>query len=142
VIVDDASFEAQARQRQVDAEGSIAAVVRGNAESLRRAIENVVRNAIKYSPEGGRVRVLLQAAPGGGSVVVSVRDNGPGIAQADLASIFQPFFRGANGGAADGHGLGLAIAQRVVEAHGGSITAANIAAGGLRVDILLPLVRG
>jgi signal transduction histidine kinase len=113
-------------------------MVRGNAELLRRALENVVRNAIKYSHEGGRIDVRA-AVTGGSSLGVTVSDAGPGVAAADLAAIFEPFYRAANGTGADGHGLGLAIAKRIIEAHGGSIRATNRAGGGLQVAITLPV---
>ena len=75
-------------------------------------------------------------------MIVRVADAGPGVAEADLQSIFVPFFRGSSAEAnnsPDGHGLGLAISQRVVEAHQGTITAANRPAGGLCVTLSLPL---
>lgn len=138
VIVDDARFEAQAKQRSVVVDAQDEAVVRGSVELLRRAIENVVRNAIKYSFEGGTVRLAVRRNAAARSVVICVRDAGPGVPEPDLAAIFEPFFRGLPAGQ-DGHGLGLAIAKRIVVAHGGSIRAANEAAGGLRVEIELPL---
>jgi signal transduction histidine kinase len=139
VILDDAAFEARARNRSVEVGAEADGLVRGNVELLRRALENVVRNAIKYSHEGGAVVVRASAGPPG-RVVIAVCDTGPGVPEADLASIFEPFFRGQNGGNADGHGLGLAIARRIVEAHGGTIRAANNADGGLCVRIELPLL--
>ena len=66
-------------------------------------------------------------------------DAGPGVAEDDLRAIFEPFFRGTNSSGADGHGLGLAIAKRIIEAHGGTIRATNNAGGGLCVQIELPL---
>jgi signal transduction histidine kinase len=141
VIVDDASFEASASGRSVVLSAQADAVVRGNVELLRRAIENIVRNAIKFSYEGGRVRVDGTVRADRDRAVVSVCDAGPGIPEADLTSVFEPFYRSAGGETKEGHGLGLAIAKRVVENLGGQITAANIRGGGLRVDIELPLLR-
>lgn len=110
----------------------------GDPDLLWSALENVVRNAARHGAAGGVVEVVLRRA--GGHARVEVLDRGPGIAEPDLASIFQPFFRsGASRHGVDGHGLGLAIAQRVVQAHGGRIAAANRDQGGLRVTIDLPL---
>ena len=138
-ILDDADFEARSRKRAVTAAYTCDGLVRGNAELLRRALDNVVRNAIKYSNEGGTVHVSARPDDAGRRVVLAVEDNGPGVPAADLDAIFEPFFRGANGNGADGHGLGLAIARRIVEAHGGTISARNRAGGGLAVEMILPL---
>jgi two-component system OmpR family sensor kinase len=136
-IADDARFEAGPDGAAVVVEGAGAAVP-GEPGLLWRAIENVVRNAIKHGA-GHEVRIGMRSDAG--SVHIDVCDRGPGIAEDDLASIFQPFFRSnPTHNNVDGHGLGLAIAQRVVHAHGGTIAAANQAGGGLRVTISLPVV--
>ena len=139
-VVDDARFEAAARGCEVEFSADQGASVRGNAELLHRAIENIVRNAVKHTPPGSRVEIDL--APGSEQVIVRVADAGPGVADAELKSIFVPFFRGSSAEAnnsPDGHGLGLAISQRVVEAHQGTISAANRPSGGLCVTVSLPL---
>jgi len=144
-IVADARFEAaqhEGREGQssatrilIEAEGSVG--VTGDPDLLWSALENVVRNAAKHGADGGVVTVALSA--GGGLARIDVLDRGPGIPPADLAAVFQPFFRaGASRTGVDGHGLGLAIAQRVVQAHGGEIVARNREHGGLRVTITLP----
>lgn len=111
--------------------------VQGDRELLRRAIENVVRNAIRYAPEGTTIDVALEANSGTG--VVSVRDYGPGVPSDALPKIFTPFFRAdeSRDGATGGVGLGLAIAQRAVSLHHGEIKARN-ANPGLEVRIEIP----
>lgn len=142
-VVDDARLEGEAHQCRVELLAPDAATVSGDAELLRRAVENVVRNAVLHSPPGGLVRVELQAAAPGGQHAIVVSDEGPGVAEADLPLIFAPFHRGAAARAApspDGHGLGLSIARRVVATHRGDIAAANITGGGLRVTLHLPAI--
>ena len=133
----DAEFEAASQGRHVIVSGASAALVAGTPDLLWRAIEHVVRNAIKHSPPGATAEVAVESRPA--AVLVHVLDRGPGVDPLDLETIFEPFFRShplAN--QIDGHGLGLAIARRVVVAHGGSIVAANRTRGGLRVTISLP----
>ncbi|WP_312436055.1 ATP-binding protein [Janthinobacterium sp.] len=143
-IVEDARFEAETDQRRigitVSGEADIAhTVVHGQAELLGRAVENVVRNAIKHSPDAGVVSVVLSRHQDRQAIHIAVLDHGPGVAEADLATIFEPFFRSSNTQkSTDGHGLGLAIAQHVVKGHGGSIAARNRSSGGLCVEICLP----
>lgn len=136
-IAADARFEAEHQNRHVAVSGAAPVLVRGAPDLLWRAIENVVRNAVKHSTDGGGVEIMVEAA--GSDVLLRVIDDGPGVAQAELETIFQPFYR-AGAGNIDGHGLGLAIARRVVQAHGGRIGAANREAGGLCVTIALPCV--
>ena len=139
-IADDARYEAASQQRTVVQEGDADVLVTGQADLLGRAIENVVRNAIKHSPEGGEVQLQLRTQPDARQLCIRVLDRGPGVTQTDLETIFQPFFRSSNAGT-EGHGLGLAIAQHVIEAHGGSIKATNRAGGGLCVEMMLPVKR-
>lgn len=137
-IADDANYEASSQQRSVVLEGEADVLVAGQADLLGRAIENVVRNAIKHSPEGGVVQLQAHTLPDARSLSIRVLDRGPGVAPADLDTIFQPFFRSSSA-STEGHGLGLAIAQHVIEAYGGSIKASNRAGGGLCVEMLLPV---
>ncbi|WP_058049887.1 ATP-binding protein [Janthinobacterium sp. Ant5-2-1] len=140
-IVDDARYEARARQLGIALAGDAAmadASVTGQPELLARAVENVVRNAIKHSPDGGTVDVELSRQTDW--LRIAVLDRGPGVASADLARIFEPFFRASNTQhGTDGHGLGLAIAQHVISAHGGRISASLRSGGGLCVEMLLPV---
>jgi two-component system OmpR family sensor kinase len=139
-IADDARYEAASQNRSVVQEGEAEVLVTGQTDLLGRAIENVVRNAIKHSPEGGVVELQTRTLPDARQLCIRVLDRGPGVSQADLETIFQPFFRSSNA-STEGHGLGLAIAQHVVEAHGGSIKATNRAGGGLCVEMILPVKR-
>ncbi|MGF6116487.1 two-component system OmpR family sensor kinase [Janthinobacterium lividum] len=144
-IVDDARYEARARLMGIDLAVDAAmadASVTGQPELLARAVENVVRNAIKHSPDGGTVDVELSRLHDGKQewLRIAVLDRGPGVASADLARIFEPFFRASNTQhSTDGHGLGLAIARHVINAHGGSIGASLRSGGGLCVEMLLPV---
>ena len=143
-LVADARFEADqsgpaagGAALRVEFEADERVGVEGDPDLLWSALENVVRNAAKHGAPGGIVTVSVRAIDG--VARVDVCDRGPGIAPADLPAIFQPFFRaGASRTGIDGHGLGLAIAQRVVQAHGGEIVAVNRDGGGLQVTITLP----
>lgn len=136
-IADDARFEAQAQGRELSFDGLGNAEVEVRGELVQRAFENVIRNGVKYT--GERTTVEVRAGVEGGSFVLRVADRGPGVPEADLEAIFEPFYRGLNGQATSGFGLGLAIAKRAVVAHGGRIVASGRAGGGLVVEISLPL---
>ncbi len=138
MVVEDARFEAQAQGRKVEFAATAVAALCCQAELLHRAIENVVRNAVKFSPPGGVV--AIKAGPvAGDRAAITVSDRGPGVPESDLEAIFIPFYRAESGLRAGGYGLGLAIAKRAVEAHGGSIRAANRVGGGLEVTLTLPI---
>ena len=134
-----AGLEAEARHVQLRLAADAPAAVFGSAMLLERALDNLLANAIKFSPEGGEVELGVQAKAG--RAVLSVRDHGPGVPGDELASLFRPFFRGSNAVRADGHGLGLAIVQRVAKVHGGRVEASNAAGGGLDIRMELPLTR-
>jgi len=137
-VVDDCAVEAEARGCRVCLEVSESLHFRGDRELLRRAMENIVRNAIRYAPEGTPVDVRL--ASGRDDAEISVRDYGPGVPEAELPKIFRPFFRvdESRDSSTGGVGLGLAIAHRAVTVHHGTMTARN-ADPGLLVSIELPL---
>jgi two-component system OmpR family sensor kinase len=132
-----AELEASARGIRLHAAAEAPAWISGSGQLIERALDNLLGNAIKYSPADGSVELAVQAA--GGRVDVLVRDHGPGVPEAELAQLFRPFFRGSNAPKADGHGLGLAIVQRVAQVHGGEATARNVEGGGLEVRLTLPL---
>lgn len=140
-VADDAALEAEPRQQQVLLElPSVALECLVDAEMLFRALENVVRNAIKYAGDGSTIRMSLETKDD--QAVIRVSDNGPGVEPAALEHLFEPFFRAAQQG--DGVGLGLSIAARAVEACGGCIDVCNeIDACGRRcgftVQLRLPL---
>lgn len=139
-IVESAGFEAQCCGKEVCYLGKVTATIEGQVELLHRALENVVRNAVKYTAVGTRVTIEARTDDRTRELLLSVADAGPGVAEAELEQIFTPFFRGSSTRQhTAGHGLGLAIAKRVVEAHGGQLRAFNRAEGGLCVELRLPL---
>jgi len=139
-VAEDARFEAEAAKKNVAFHRDGNALVRGRADLLHRAVENVVRNAVKYAPEGTTVDISLRTQSDLSSVCISVVDTGPGIPAESLDHVFEPFYRGSSRVASDGFGLGLAIAHGAITAHGGTIAARNAAEGGLLVEIRLPVV--
>jgi signal transduction histidine kinase len=138
-VASDADFEARSQGRRVAITQADACTIEGFEELLRSAVENVVRNAVRYTAEGTAVEIALRCAP---QIRLSVRDHGPGVPESMLAEIFLPFRRVTmrdNGmDNHDGAGLGLAIAQRAVNVHGGTVRAMNaVEGGGLIVEIVL-----
>jgi two-component system sensor histidine kinase TctE len=113
--------------------------VTGDGTMLREMIVNLVDNALRYTPEGGSVTVAARAQ--GREAVLTVADTGPGIAPAEREHVFERFYRIA-GSAEEGSGLGLAIVREVAENAGGRVALADGAAGGLVVEVHLPLARG
>jgi two-component system sensor histidine kinase CpxA len=138
---EDADFEAQGRGCHVIAEIHAACVVNGNPSLLHSAIENVVRNAARYTADGTDVHVSLEAVKM--EAIIRVLDSGPGVPEGALEKMFLPFYRidDARGRLTGGVGLGLAITERSVELHGGTVRASNRKEGGLMIEIRLPLVR-
>jgi len=134
-IADRCGIEADARHCRISVTGKDAIII-GDREVLDRAIENVLRNAIRHSPEGAAVDVALQLD--NGMAVISIRDYGPGVPSESLDKIFKPFYRLDPAPPGSSVGLGLSITQRAVALHNGRIRASN-ASPGLQIIIELPL---
>ncbi|TWT44777.1 Sensor protein CpxA [Phycisphaerae bacterium RAS1] len=139
-IVEDADFEARSVGKQVTLTIDSPCSVQADPGLLHSAIENIVRNAVRYTAENSAVEVTLATDPASGSAVIRVRDRGPGVPAQAVAELFRPFYRVSEGRDRDsgGVGLGLAITQRIVQSHGGSVSAENAAGGGLAVEVRIP----
>lgn len=137
-VIDDADFEAKPLHKSVRAIELERCRVRGSSELLRSAIENIIRNAIRYTAAGTAVEVSLRWRLD--TAVLAVRDHGPGVPEAELEHIFEPFYRVSEARErwSGGVGLGLSIAERTVRLHNGTIRAENLP-DGLQVTIELPL---
>jgi signal transduction histidine kinase len=137
-IVEDGDFEAQGSNRGVKLIECAQCTVNGNGELLRRAVENVVRNAIHYTAEHTDVEIGIGCGPAD-RVAIRVRDHGPGVPESELGNIFRPFYRASQSRERQtgGTGLGLAISRRAVELHHGTVSAENAPDGGLIVTFLL-----
>jgi two-component system sensor histidine kinase CpxA len=144
-VVRSAEFEMRERDNAVKLTVRGRCFVHGSGELLRSAIENVIRNAVRYTTPDASVDILLERLerPDGCFILLSVRDYGVGVPESELPNIFRPFYRVANDRDREsgGAGLGLAIADRVVRVHGGTIRAHNRTPHGLQVDIGLPAAR-
>jgi len=137
-VVDDANFEAKPLHKEVKVGELEKCRVTGSPELLRSAIENVIRNAVRYTAPGTSVEIALQWKLD--TAELTVRDHGPGVPESELAHIFEPFYRVSESRdrASGGAGLGLSIAERTVKLHGGCINARNVE-GGLLVTTRIPL---
>jgi len=138
-VVDDARFEAVATDATVNYLDDAMVQVNGDPGLLRSAIENVVRNAIFYSGQGGTINIRLRVEEG--YAILTVCDNGRGVPEDALPLLFKPFYRvdDARGKSTGGMGLGLAIVRNAVAVHGGLVSAANVLPHGLEVELRLPL---
>jgi two-component system, OmpR family, sensor kinase len=136
-IVGDVLFEKHEAKLRLDMPGD-SVVVEGQLELLQRAIDNVIRNAVKYGPEEGVVAIELQHSARTGEVILEVQDQGEGVEPQELEQIFRPFVRGRRASQVDGHGIGLAMTKHIVEAHGGFVKAANLNPHGFMIRIHLP----
>jgi two-component system, OmpR family, sensor histidine kinase CpxA len=133
----DNQFTAEQTSKQVHLLSSPRVNMRGHRELLKRALDNILRNAIRFTPEGGRVEVDVLSRPND-IVVIQVRDSGVGVQDDKLDAIFEPFVRASSD--RSGAGLGLAIAKQAVHANRGTIRALNRVEGGLLIEVSLPYV--
>jgi two-component system sensor histidine kinase CpxA len=142
-IAADVDFEARSSDRRVVVSVSETLLLNGNKELLRQAVENLVRNAARYTAAGTAVEISLKKKETGGRnwAHIEVRDQGPGVPESQLYDIFRPFYRvhDARERQSGGTGVGLAISDRAVRLHGGSLRAFNAPGVGLIMEIELPL---
>jgi two-component system sensor histidine kinase CpxA len=143
-VAEDADYEARGVNRSVQVVWTERCSINGIEDLLRSAVENVVRNAVRFTPEGTAVEVALRRQNGyvDHFAVISVRDRGKGVPEDALEKIFRPFYRAEDARdrqSGGGAGLGLAITERAVRMHGGSIQATNAEDGGLSVEMRLKL---
>ena len=138
-VLDDARFEAAATEATITYTDDAIVSVTGDPGLLRSAIENIVRNALFYSGQGGEIDVRLRVEDS--SAVLTVRDNGKGVPEEALPLLFKPFFRvdDSRGTTTGGMGLGLAIVRNAVAAHGGTVSARNVTPHGLEVELRIPI---
>lgn len=143
-IIPDAAYEAQQRQSSVTFHGATDVIVEGKRDLLYRAIENIVRNAIRFTEPGTEVAICLSKSQEGGHAfaTLDVSDRGPGIPEAEIDAIFRPFYRvdPARSAHTGGFGVGLAIAERSVKLHHGEVKAFNREAGGTTVRLRFPMI--
>jgi two-component system heavy metal sensor histidine kinase CusS len=135
-------YDALAEQRGVTLTCSGNAQLRADPILFRRALGNLLSNALEYTPAGGRISLLAEAAAG--AVLVSVEDSGSGVAAEHLPHLFDRFYRGdrARSGHPQGTGLGLAIVKSIVELHGGSVSISSTPGQGTSVRLCFPVTGG
>jgi two-component system sensor histidine kinase CpxA len=140
-IIDDANFEGKASQRRVVLKSCEDIELQMDTVLMQSAIENVIRNALHYTPQGGEVQVTVE--PSGEQIRIIIEDQGPGVPEKELERLFEPFARvgEARDRHSGGYGLGLAITGKALQAHAGKAHAENRPQGGLRVILSLPMIR-
>ena len=141
-VAADGDYEARSRNRAVVFSPPSECLIEGAPEMLRGALENIVRNGIRYTAEGTAVEITMKCrrAREGPQAVIQVRDRGAGVPEDAIAELFLPFHQVVDGIRQDGTGLGLAITERTFRLHGGNVTAANAPGGGLLVTLELPML--
>ncbi len=142
-VVHDADFEANEKRSSVKVFEMDDATIEGDQNLIRSAVENVLRNAVRFTASETSVEVRLKTSEMDGrkSAIISIRDHGPGVPKEELPHIFRAFYRVTDAGSrsSKGVGLGLSITERIVRLHEGHLRAANMPGGGLQVEIELPL---
>jgi two-component system sensor histidine kinase CpxA len=143
-MIPDAAYEARQRQSSVVFRASSQCILLGNQQLLHRAVENILRNAIRYTAAGSEVEITLSVLEEHEKkvAVLEVNDRGPGIPDSELDAIFLPFYRVDLARSPDtgGFGVGLAIAVRAVKLHGGELSAFNRPDGGATIRMRLPVI--
>jgi two-component system sensor histidine kinase CpxA len=143
-LLPDLQFEAEANGCRVTAHVAHACRARGDRNLLHHALENVTRNAIRYTPPGGCVSIELSAEDKNGlkQAVMRVSDSGPGVPEKELQAILTPFYRvdKSRHSASGGFGIGLAIADRTIHLHNGELRVSNGGSGGLIVEMVIPAI--
>jgi two-component system sensor histidine kinase CpxA len=143
-MIPDAAYEAQQRHSSVTFHAKDQCILLGNRQLLHRAIENIIRNAIRYTEPGSEIEIQLSSALEQAErvAILEVNDRGPGIPENELHSIFLPFYRVDRSRTSDtgGSGVGLAIAVRAVKLHGGELSAFNRPDGGATIRMRLPII--
>jgi two-component system, OmpR family, sensor kinase len=141
-IVEDARLEADSKNVSIKFITTEETFIKGYYDLISRAIENVLRNAIKHTKSSSTVSVSVSVSSNlsisDHQLHIVIIDQGPGVTETELAAIFQPFYRGSNSQKSQSTGLGLTIAQKAIEAHNGKISASNRIEGGFQVGIILP----
>ncbi len=138
-VTANANFEAVQMARSVCVTRAEDFPVKGYRDLLKSALDNVIRNALRFTVEGTSVEVDFFRAPDQKNGIIQVRDQGPGVDLTKTEAIFEPFVSAEVSGKLPGACLGLAIARQAVGAHGGIISARNLNRGGLLIEIVLPL---
>lgn len=138
-IVEDARLEADNKNVSIKFTAPEEIFIKGYYDLISRAIENVLRNAIKHTKSNSEVSVSANLGASDHRLYIDITDQGPGVAENELSAIFGPFYRGSNSQKSQSIGLGLTIAQKAIEAHNGKISASNRKEGGFRVEINLPV---
>jgi signal transduction histidine kinase len=138
-IVEDAAFEASNKRMRIALHCNTLITLLGQQDLMHRAIENVVRNAIKYAPNDSVVTIDVHLQEASSHLNIVITDQGEGVLEAELDDIFKPFVRGHSGSQVVGHGVGLAITKQVLEAHGGKVSAKNLKPYGFSVSMTMPI---
>ncbi|MDQ6883815.1 MAG: HAMP domain-containing histidine kinase [Candidatus Dormibacteraeota bacterium] len=140
-IIQDVSRQAQTLQpsRRVELQDGMPIMVQGNADALKQLLWILVDNAMKHTPDGGRIRMRLGTA--GLTAELAVADDGPGIPREDLERVFERFYQADSARSGEGTGLGLAIARWIAEEHGGRVFAGNNPEGGAIFTVQLPATK-
>jgi signal transduction histidine kinase len=138
-ITEDASFEAEIKSCRVTTSMPQKLSMYGNPDLVHRAIENIVRNAIRHSPEAGVVSIEGKVDEQQTSVILTISDEGEGVPAEDLKTIFEPFYRSPKADRFKGFGIGMSMTRRVLDAHKGKVSAENKIEGGLVVKMAFPL---